>query len=177
MFAKRRVGDQPHPRAGVLLVVVASMAVSAPGFSFDPATGADAYRYLSAYASLGPHHRAGTTANEDAVNWLESELQSIGLATSVQSFEFERYLPQTARLSVGSFSPEVFPLYYSGRTGSSQEIQAPLVEAGPARRWISRSTRRPARSRSSRFPCLCPASRRPSGMRSARRGWLARSRW
>ena len=130
MFAKRRVGDQPHPRAGVLLVVAASMAVSAPAFSFDPGTGADAYRYLSAYASLGPHHRAGTTANEDTVNWLESELQSIGLATGVQSFEFQRYLPQTASLSVGSFSPEVFPLYYSGRTGSSQEIQAPLVDAG-----------------------------------------------
>ena len=118
------------PRITLALAIVGVLMASTPGHSdpYPPATGADAHRYLSEYADLGLH-RTGTAGNQTTADWLAGRFASIGLATSTETFTFSRYLPRAASLSVGSFSPEVFPLYYSGRTGASG-ITAPLVHVG-----------------------------------------------
>lgn len=112
--------------AGVLSVVTGStLARAEPG---APATGSDAYRYLSQYAGLG-FKRTGTPGNTAAVDWLSRQFKSIGLETTSQTFPFAQYLPKDVALKVGSSSPAVFPLYYSGRTGP-HGLTAPLVDEG-----------------------------------------------
>ena len=92
------------------------------------ATGQDAYDYLEQYVGLGLH-RTGTAGNAAVVDWLSSKFASFGLTTSTQSFSFPQFVPKSVSLTVGSFSPAVFPLFYSGRTGP-HGVTAELVDVG-----------------------------------------------
>src|SRR5712691_6414522 len=113
-------GGRDMPRSALALAVLGWLVVNTQAYSdpLPPATGADAHRYLSEYADLGLH-RTGTAGNQTTADWLARRFVSIGLATSIEHFTFSRYLPRAASLCVGSFSPDVFPLYYSGRTSAS----------------------------------------------------------
>ena len=105
-----------------------SVAMPARAADPAPASGADAFRYVREYAGLGLH-RTGTAGNTTTAAWLAQEFEAIGLDTSTQGFSFPSYTPHAASVRVGSFSPEVFPLYYSGRTGPSG-VSATLVDVG-----------------------------------------------
>ena len=123
-YSSRRV------RASLAVLVVLALSASGAAHADPPApaTGADAYRYVTQYAGLGLH-RTGTAGNVTTVDWLANELQSIGLQTSTQTFAFNSYSPTHAELRVGATSPAVFPLYYSGTTGPGG-ITAQLVNVG-----------------------------------------------
>ena len=112
----------------VVLTVVLAATLASPARAADlaPATGADAYRFVSAYADLGLH-RTGTAGGAATAAWLADTFRSIGLETSVQDFTFGRFLPHGASVTAGGFSPEVFPLYYSGRTAG---VTGELVDVG-----------------------------------------------
>ena len=120
-------GSTVRRRVCVIVMALAMLGATGAGATTPAAgTGADAFRFVRAYAALGLH-RTGTTSNDATSAWLADQFTSIGLQTSVQNFTFERFLPNTASLRVGAYSPKVFPLYYSGTT---MGVTGQLVDVG-----------------------------------------------
>src|SRR5205085_11611421 len=93
-----------------------------------PGSGADAYQAVKDYTALGLH-RTGTAGGAATASWLAAQFAAAGLDTSVESFTFPQFRPKTASLTVGSYSPVSFPLYYYGRTPPGG-VTAPLVDIG-----------------------------------------------
>ena len=95
-------------------------------------TGADAYQYLQEYVAHGLH-RSGTTGGNAVSGWVAEELRGMGYEVDSEAFAFEQFTPHTTRLHfVGDPVDKdvpVFPLYYSGRTGT-EGITAELVNVG-----------------------------------------------
>lgn len=92
------------------------------------ATGADAYRHVVTYADMGLH-RTGTADDLPTHGWIRDELSALGLQTSIEPFTFPRFEPTHVALTVDALAPEVFPIYYSGRTGTDG-VNGPLVAVG-----------------------------------------------
>jgi hypothetical protein len=119
LFASSCVGDRIDPAA------VAHAADSQP-----PAlTGADAYWQLLRYSEIGSH-RSGTEGGRRTISALDRRLRGFGLQTQVETFDFPQFVVHAASLRLDDGRDvKVFPLWYSGSTGSDG-ISAQLVDVG-----------------------------------------------
>jgi len=107
-----------------LLLSGAAAAGSLP----EPATGADAYRYLLQYVEQAPY-RTGTPGAAAVAAWIGSQLGGMGYQVTTEDFPFQRYVVDSASVQAGGFAPTVFALYYSGTTGSAG-VDGPIADIG-----------------------------------------------
>ena len=94
----------------------------------DAATGQDAYRYLLDYTAFATY-RTGTDGDRQMSAWVMQQLRGMGYSVATEQYPFSRYVSRQASLTVGTLTPKVFPMYYSGTTGGSA-ISAPIVDIG-----------------------------------------------
>src|SRR5258706_6559 len=73
--------------------------------------------WIQIYDTQG-NHRTGTEADLTAAQWLAAELHRVGLAPTLEPFEFSRVVPQSCYLRIGDRRVDGVPAFDAAFTGA-----------------------------------------------------------